>query len=271
MGDALALNTLWLVVATILVYGMQNGFLLLEGGHVRSKNSINVAQKNLVDWMLTTILFLSCGFWIMFGIAAPLSSSAQVDPIHFLFQLAFSATAASIVSGGVAERITFRGYLALVVLTSGLLYPVLGRMVWGNFYNSDVWAGLASFGFQDFAGSTVVHALGAWVALGAILAIGPRSDRFNDDGTPRTLTGFNTVISLSGALLLIFGWLGFNAGLISVSSEELQFVLMNTLICGAFGSLAGMLLGMWFDKGIANPDRLKTALIGGLVLSLIHI
>lgn len=267
MGDANALNTLWLVVATILVYGMQNGFLLLEGGHVRSKNSINVAQKNLVDWMVTTILFLSFGFWIMFGVSAPLTSSSHVDPINFLFQLALSATAASIVSGGVAERITFRGYLTIVVLTSGLFYPLLGRLVWGDLHNSDVWAGLAAIGFKDFAGATVVHALGAWVALGAILAIGPRRDRFLEDGTPRALSGFNTVISLSGALLLIFGWLGFNAGLVPANDVAMQFVLMNTLVCGAFGSLAGMLLGIWLDNGIANPDRLKTALIGGLVAS----
>ena len=262
-----SINTLWVVVATVLVFGMQNGFLLLEGGHVRAKNSINVAQKNLIDWMVTTILFLSFGFWLMFGITPPGQGSDAVQPVHFLFQLAFASTAASIISGGVAERITFRGYMILVILTSGFLYPLTGRLVWGNLFDNDVSAYLNSIGFVDFAGSTVIHALGAGVALGAILAIGARSSRFLEDGSPRDMPSFNTVISLSGSLLLIFGWLGFNAGTLSIDSMQMQYVLMNTLLCGAFGSISGCILGMHFDGGKANPNRLKTALIGGLVAS----
>ncbi len=246
---------------------MQNGFLLLEGGHVRAKNSINVAQKNLIDWMVTTILFLSFGFWLMFGITPPGQGSDSVQPVYFLFQLAFAATAASIVSGGVAERITFRGYLILVILTSGFLYPLTGRLVWGDYFNPDVSTYLGSIGFIDFAGSTVVHVLGAGVALGAILVIGARRNRYYDDGKPREIPSFNTVISLSGTVLLIFGWLGFNAGMVSIDSLQMQFVLMNTLVCGAFGSIAGCIIGMKLDNGNAHPNRLKTALIGGLVAS----
>ena len=265
MSELNSVNTLWVVFATILVFGMQNGFLLLEGGHVRAKNSINVAQKNLVDWMITTMLFLTFGFTLMYGVGVPLTGGSYPQPTDFLFQLAFSATAATIVSGGVAERLTFKGYLILVALTSGLVYPLLGRLVWGDVFNSDNWAGLSSIGFIDFAGATVVHSLGAWVALGAILAIGPRRGRFNADGTPRIIPSSNTVLSLSGALLLVFGWLGFNAGMIPVESNLLQTVLLFTLVGAAFGSLTGMVYGLWRDKGVANPDRLKTALIGGLV------
>ena len=115
MSELNSVNTLWVVFATILVFGMQNGFLLLEGGHVRAKNSINVAQKNLVDWMITTILFLTFGFTLMYGVGVPLTGGSYPQPTDFLFQLAFSATAATIVSGGVAERLTFKGYLILVL------------------------------------------------------------------------------------------------------------------------------------------------------------
>jgi len=265
MSEINSVNTLWVVFATILVFGMQNGFLLLEGGHVRAKNSINVAQKNLVDWMITTVLFLTFGFTLMYSVGVPLKGGSYPQPTDFLFQLAFSATAATIVSGGVAERLTFKGYVLLVALTSGLFYPLIGRLVWGDLFNSDAWAGLSSMGFIDFAGATVVHSLGGWVALGAILAIGPRRGRFSEDGTPQIITSSNTVLSLSGALLLIFGWLGFNAGMIPIESDLLQTVLLFTLIGAAFGALTGLIYGLWRDEGIANPDRIKTALIGGLV------
>ncbi len=264
------IDTIWLTIATFLVLLMQAGFLLLEGGRVRSKNSINVAQKNASDLAVSWVCFMSFGFLLMFGAYAPMTEVRQAidqspSPMEFLYQLAFCATAASIISGAVAERITFRAYLALTVVVSGLIYPIVGRMVWGDMFNYEVTAWLHERGFRDFAGSTVVHGTGAWVGLTALLILGPRTGRFDENGKPTSMQGHSSVLSLAGILLLLFCWLGFNGGSISPSNPLLQRVLLNTLTAAAFGSLAGMFLGAWIDKGVFNPTRICNGIIGGLV------
>ncbi len=265
-----SIDTLWLAIATFLVLMMQIGFLLLEGGRVRSKNSVNVAQKNATDLAVSWICFMGFGFFIMFGISAPLTDVQQITvasptPLEFMYQLAFCATAASIISGAVAERITFISYLALTVVISGLVYPLVGRMVWGDAFNTENIAWLADLGFIDFAGSTVVHGVGATAGLVGILMLGPRTGRFNDKGEPQTLAAFNSVIALAGTLILLFCWMGFNGGSISPSSPIFQLVLVNTLTAAAFGSIAGLLVGVWLDRGKFNPGRIINGVIGGLV------
>ncbi len=264
------LDTLWLTLATFLVLLMQAGFLLLEGGRVRSKNSINVAQKNASDLAVSWACFTAFGFFIMFGAFAPLTDARQAidqtpSPMQFIYQLAFCAAAASIISGAVAERMSFRAYLALTVAVSGFIYPFVGRLIWGDMFNSQVTSWLYDHGFRDFAGSTVVHGVGGWAGLTAIIMLGARTGRFDKSGKPNALPSHNSVLSLVGVLLLLFCWLGFNGGNLSPSDPFLQRVLLNTLTAAAFGSLFGMAVGAWLDKGIFNPSRICNGLLGSLV------
>ncbi len=262
-----SVDTLWLLLASFLVLTMQGGFLLLEGGRVRSKNSINVAQKNVSDLMVAWVGFFLFGFYLMYGVAMPISGSSSPSSLEFLFNLGFCATAASIVSGGVAERFRFVPYLVLAFLIGGLLYPITGRLVWGDKYIDAPFTFLADIGFVDFAGATVVHSLGAWAALVAILMIGPRIDRFDSKGKPKTLSSHSSIMSLQGALLLAFGWIGFNAGAISVSDPLMAEIVVNTFSAAAFGAAGGAAIGAYMDGGVFNPARTINGLLGGLVTS----
>ena len=268
------IGTLWLIVATVLVLSMQAGFLMLEGGRVRAKNSINVAQKNVTDLVLAWVAFISLGSWIMFGLSASnimdadtimANATHTLSPLHLIYQLAFCSTAATIVSGAVAERFSFRAYMVLTIVVAGLIYPLVGRLVWGDIYNTGARAWLAELGFIDFAGSTVVHSLGAWVGFVAILMIGPRTGRFDEHGNPRNMPAYNAVIALFGVFILLFGWLGFNGGSVPPSDPLLSAVLFATLTAGAFGGCLGMGIGAWLDNGAFNPSRVTSGILGGLV------
>ncbi len=262
----IAVDTVWLTTATFLVLLMQAGFLLLEGGRVRAKNSINVAQKNLSDLVISWAGFFVIGFYIMFGTGVPAATSnAPPGALQFLYQLGFCATAASIVSGAVAERMTYRAYLVMAAVISILVYPLVGRAVWGNTFLAERTAWLADIGFVDFAGSTVVHGVGAWAGLVAIYLIGPRIGRFDDNGNPVSMPAHNTVISMVGVLILLFGWLGFNGGSTSPGDPLLSTILLNTMTAACFGALAGMAVGARLDYGIFNPSRICNGLLGGLV------
>lgn len=260
-------DSLWLLLASFLVLLMQVGFLLLEGGRVRSKNSINVAQKNVSDLMVAWVCFFLFGFAIMYSIPMPMGGENNPSPLHFLFQLGFCATAASIVSGGVAERMRFVPYLVIAAVMGALLYPLVGRMVWGNTYVESPFTFLADMGFVDFAGATVVHALGGWAALIAIIMIGPRTDRFDANGKALPMPSSNSIMSLQGALLLCFGWIGFNAGTVSVADPKLAEIVTNTFSTAAFGAAGGALLGALLDRGVFNPARTINGMLGGLVTS----
>jgi len=265
-----SLDSLWLTLSTFLVLLMQVGFLLLEGGRVRSKNSINVAQKNAADLAVSWVCFMSFGFLLMFGANPPLTDASQAiykspSPMEFIYQLAFCAAAASIISGAVAERMSFKAYLLLTVAVSGFIYPLVGRMIWGDTFNLEVTSWLYENGFKDFAGSTVVHGVGGWAGLIAIIMLGARHGRFDENGNPNALPSNSSVLALTGVLLLLFCWIGFNGGSISPSDPKLQRTLLNTLTGAAAGGLCSMLLGAWLDKGIFNPSRICTGLIGSLV------
>ena len=266
-------DTLWLIVAILLVLAMQAGFLMLEGGRVRAKNSINVAQKNITDLIVAWTVFFVGGSVLMFG--TPISALVQsatnattettFTPLHFILQVAYCSTAATIVSGAVAERISFRAYLVVTAVITGFIYPIVGRFVWGSTYNPEVTAYLDDIGFVDFAGSTVIHGVGAWVGLVAIMMIGPRLGRFDENGEPQTMPAYNAVIALFGLIILMLGWMGFNGGSVSTSDPRLQLILFNTLASAVFGALAGIILGLALDKGVFNPTRVACGLLGGLV------
>ncbi|MEZ5710917.1 MAG: ammonium transporter [Blastomonas sp.] len=271
-----SLDHLWLVLAAILVFLMQIGFLFLEAGMVRAKNSINVAMKNLVDFVVTTLSYAAVGFAIMFGASALggfigwdaglalLRDDNLSVATFFLFQVMFCGTASTIVSGAVAERMRFSAYLGLTVLVSALIYPIVGHWAWGSLLTQSGTGWLEGFGFIDFAGSSVVHLTGGAAALATIIVIGPRIGRFAEDGAATRIQGYSPILTMAGVLLLWIGWLGFNAGGTMAGSADFGRALINTLLAGAAGSAAAMLAGRHID-GYFMLDRATNGLIGGLV------
>jgi ammonium transporter, Amt family len=264
----------WIVIAAGLVLLMQIGFLLLEAGAARSKHSINVALKNTVDFMIAAAMFWVVGYGLMFGaslsglIGEPaLLGPPTTDPktlAFFLFQMMFVSTAATIVSGAVAERMSFSGYLILTAAISVIVYPVFGHWAWGNALIEQNASWLAKMGFIDFAGSTVVHSIGGWVALAGLIILGARRGRFGADGSPRPMPGHSVILSSAGALILFVGWIGFNAGSTLSASPDIAKIAVNTILAGAVGSLAAMAIGRLLD-GHWGAGRSLNGLLGGLV------
>ena len=262
------LDQLWLLFSTALVLLMQGGFLLLEAGMTRTKNYINVAVKNLADLGLAVLLFWLIGYGLMFGTDAGgvigLSSFAidltTVDPAtatFFLFQVVFAGTTVTIISGAVAERTAFTGYLG-IVLVMAVVYPIYGHWVWGD----GGW--LAARGFADFAGSTVVHSMGGWAALAAAIVIGPRRGRFNEDGAANPIRPSNLPLAMTGVLVLWFGWIGFNGGSVLAFDSSVPAVVAVTVIGGAAGLVAS-LFGAWFRHGYPVPTAPLNGALAGLV------
>ncbi|TCS38193.1 ammonium transporter [Reinekea marinisedimentorum] len=262
----------WLLVSAFLVFVMQAGFLCLETGRVRSKNNINVAAKNLADFILSILCFWLFGFAIMFGDSffgifghqgfffdgngAPWNIS------FFVFQVMFCGTATTLMSGAVAERMSFIGYLLCALVLSGLIYPVTGHWAWSGVYNSDNPGWLEQLGFVDFAGSMVVHGVGGWIALITVIIIGPRLGRF-DKGVTIT-QGSNLTISALGTMLLWFGWFGFNGGSTLVLNAQVPVVILNTCLAAAWGGLAAVAIGYYRQRYIDVPN-LMNGVIAGLV------
>ncbi len=267
------IDHVWTMVAAALVLFMQCGFLLLEAGLVRSKNSINVAQKNLTDFLIAACGFWLLGFALMFGpsLGGWVGSGGFVfDGLpdwsftFFVFQMVFCGTAATIMSGSVAERMTFAGYLWGACLCALLIYPVFGHWAWGNLLIADNPAWLADLGFIDFAGSTVVHSIGAWVGLAGIVVLGPRLGRFDADGRPQPIHGHSPVLATSGAMILLVGWIGFNGGSTTAGTPAFAHIVANTILSGAFGGLVAMLIGRYFD-GLFRPMWPINGMLAGLV------
>ena len=266
------LDVTWIISCATLVLLMQCGFCLLESGLVRSKNSINVAMKNIVDFCLASLIYWLVGFGLMFGV----DQNGTFGLSHFMmtgvednwllaffvFQLVFCGTATTIVSGAVAERTHFRGYLLCSALISGVVYPVFGHWVWGGVIPGTGQGWLAEMGFIDFAGSSVVHAVGGWTALAAVLVIGPRIGRF-EDGNHR-IRGHNYPLAACGTLLLWFGWFGFNGGSTLGLSEELPLIVLNTCLAAAAGAVTAMIVS-WRYEGVPDVGLSINGLIAGLV------
>ncbi|MBP7063577.1 ammonium transporter [Ferrovibrio sp.] len=242
------IDLVWLLVATCMIFVMQAGFCCLESGFVRAKNSINVALKNLVDFCIASLLFWLFGFALMFGISQNgwIGASAWMFDARgetsigafLLFQLMFCGTAATIVSGAVAERVAFSSYVVITIIISGLIYPVFGHWAWnsGQLGGESGW--LAALGFIDFAGSTVVHSVGGWVSLAAVVVIGPRMGRFKKGVA--MIRGHDLTMSTLGVMLLWFGWFGFNGGSTLAMSADVPSVLINTTLGGCAGGIAGL-------------------------------
>lgn len=267
-----SIDLLWMLVCTGQVLLMQAGFCLLESGMARSKNSINVAVKNLIDFCVSAFAYWSVGFGLMFGVSyggwwgtthfAVDTSIGRDLTAFFLYQVVFCGTATTIISGAVAERIRFRGYLMISVFVSAIAYPVFGHWAWGGVFDAHGSGWLAELGFIDFAGSTVVHSVGAWVALSAILVIGPRIGRFGSRN--RKIQPSSLPMVVMGVIVLWFGWLGFNGGSGLGLNDQVPRVLVNTVLAAAAAGLTALLIAEWTLK---TPDVMVVGngVVAGLV------
>ncbi|OYP30325.1 ammonium transporter [Rhodopirellula sp. MGV] len=265
------LDLVWVLICTGQVLMMQAGFCLLESGFSRAKNSINVAAKNLADVCVAMLCFWLVGFGLMFGSShAGLFGTSEFCfeatnsklTCFFLFQAAFCGTATTIISGAVAERMRFRAYLFISVFVSAIVYPVCGHWAWGGIFSGQAIGWLAERGFVDFAGSTMVHSVGAWTSLAAVLVIGPRLGRFSKKRGP--IRGSSLPSAVLGAVLLWFGWLGFNGGSVLGLSEGVPAILLNTCLAAASGGCLPLLLSIFFGKTFELSDSIN-GVIAGLV------
>ena len=259
----------WVALCAALVFTMQAGFALLEGGSARAKNTINVIMKNYVDFCVGVLAFWAVGFGLMFGsnytgwlgldhFVPELSNTRNA--VFFLFQSMFAATAATIVSGAVAERMRFTPYVIGTVIITSLIYPVYGSWVWGSFYTGSGW--LQTLGFIDFAGSTVVHAIGGWCALAAIIVLGPRLGRFGRDGSVRPIAGHNLTLVGLGVFLLWFGWFGFNSGSALGANEDAVIAFANTNLASASAMITWIFLERFHNRKMSALGACVGAIVG---------
>ena len=267
----LSLDSVWVVMGGILVFFMQAGFALVESGSVRSKNTVNVLMKNYMDACLGGLVFWLLGFGLMFGVNA----SGWIGTSHFapsvmddwhwnllFFQMMFAATATTIASGAMAERIHFVAYVVSAAVVSGLIYPIFGSWAWGSLFDGQGW--LKALGFIDFAGSTVVHSIGGWVALAGIIVLGPRLGRFGRNGQSHHLAGHNLPLVALGGFVLWFAWFGFNAASTVNASVSIGRIALNTHLAACSGAVAYMLYALIRGKAILLKTTINASL-GGLV------
>lgn len=262
-------NIAWIIWGGVLVFFMQAGFALLESGSVRAKNAVNVMMKNYTDMCIGGLAFYLVGFGLMMGT----NDSGFVGTDHFMpvelsnldwalmfFQMMFAATAVTIASGAMAERVSFIGYAVAACLICLLIYPVFASWVWGGYFGGTGW--LTELGFIDFAGSTVVHSIGGWLALAGILVIGPRLGRFAPDGTPRLIAGHNMTLLALGGFILWFGWFGFNAGSTLSITGNIGLIAVNTFVAAVSAVVSYMIISRVLDKAILLSDSVNASLIG---------
>jgi len=281
-----ALDSIWVMVAAFLVFFMNAGFAMVETGFCRRKNAVNVLAKNLIVFGLATVAFWAIGFALMFGDGLPFigtngfflsgldnspatgkeysgifsSLSWATVPLEakFFFQLVFAATAATIVSGAVAERIKFLAFLIFSLLLVGISYPITGKWIWGGGW-------LASLGFWDFAGCAVVHSVGGWAALVGAAILGPRLGRYGNKGESHAIPGHNMGFATLGCLILWLGWFGFNPGsTMNADGRLIAHIAMTTNMAGATGGIAATFTA-WFYLGKPDLSMIVNGILAGLV------
>lgn len=268
-----AVDTVWVLLAAILIFMMQLGFASVEAGFTRSKNTANILMKNLLDFCFGSLLFWLFGFRLMFGadafaglLANPFEPGAAIpdnipQTAFLIFQTMFCATTATIVSGAMAERTQFRAYLVYCIFISAIIYPLAGHWTWGGGW-------LSELGFHDFAGSAVVHSAGGWLALVGAALVGPRIGKYRD-GKPRPILGHNLTIATIGVFVLWIGWFGFNPGsTVGIATPDLQekasLVFMNTNISAATGALTALAVA-WIRYGKPSLSLSLNGVLAGLV------
>jgi len=284
----IAVDTVWVLVAAFLVFFMNIGFGMLETGLCRSKNAVNILSKNVIVFCVTTIFFWLAGFGIMFGdgnsfigttgwlLLGPDNSPATGDAYHgifsslnwtgvplfakFLFQLVFAGTAATIVSGAVAERIKYFSFFVFSAAMAIFIYPVVGHWIWGG-----GWLSSMDTPFLDFAGSTVVHSVGGWAALVGAALLGPRIGKYTKDGRVNAIPGHHMGMATLGMFILWFGWFGFNPGsTMGADPEAISRIAVNTCMAGAVGGVAAT-FASYLALGKPDLSMCLNGVLAGLV------
>ncbi len=289
-------DVLWVGLSAILCFFMQSGFLLIESGLTRSKNSINITVKTLTIIAISFICFWVIGFAFIFGVSINgwigsdyFFFSTWIDyvlgedgekifyskkvkslaeggslTIFFIFQSILCSITALIASGAITERVHYRIYIFITLIISCILYPIFGHWAWGDSLGRGINGWLNELGFVDFAGATVVHSMGGWCALALMIIVGARIDRFTKDGRSKEIIGGNLPLAGVGLLILWFGWFGFNGGASFELNNHVPSILLRTMISGAFGMISALALG-WLVYKIPNPKFLIMGSISGLV------
>jgi len=289
MDPKVALDTIWVLITAMLVFFMNLGFACVETGFCRSKNAVNILSKNFIVFAISTIGFWILGFGLMFGNGTPFfgaeglwilggadNSPATADAYKgayaslnwtgvpllakFFFQLVFAGTAATIVSGAVAERIKYFSFIVFSLVLTAVIYPIIGHWIWGGGW-------LASKGFLDFAGSTQVHSIGGWAALAGILVLGPRIGKYNKDGSANAIPGHNLSLALIGCFVLWLGWFGFNPGsTMAADVDAISRICITTNTAAAFAMVASTITAVLL---MGKPDLGMT--INGCLAGLVAI
>ncbi len=277
LNAAFLANNLWLLIATILVIFMNAGFAMVEAGMCRSKNAVNILAKNLFVFALAVTSYWVIGYklmygdsvaggWLYFGglffdptvTADMVTDGALVPTVDFLFQSAFAGTAATIVSGLVAERVKFGEFVVFAIVLTAFIYPIAGSWQWNGGW-------LSELGFIDFAGSSIVHSVGAWAGLVGAMLLGPRIGKYSD-GKPQAMPGHNMAIATLGALVLWIGWYGFNPGSQLAMDEWVPYVAVTTTLAAAAGAIGATIVSTLTS---GKPDL--TMIINGILAGLVSI
>ena len=270
-----AIDVVWTLVAACLVFFMQAGFGMVEAGFTRAKNAVNIMMKNFIDMSVGSLAFFFIGFTLMFshsnGYIGDLDLMMLGETkgndwgfVFFFFQTVFAATAATIVSGAVAGRTKFTAYIIASIVICGFIYPVFGAGAWGALLDGDGW--LEGKGFYDFAGSTVVHSVGGWLALAGAIVVGPRIGKYGPDGKPRAIMGHNIPFASICVLILWLGWFGFNAGSTTTAGSNTGLICVTTCLAAAAGTLSAMFISWIVGK---KPDASMT--VNGTLAGLVSI
>jgi ammonium transporter, Amt family len=268
------LDTAWVLIAAMLVFFMQPGFALVEAGFTRSKNTANILMKNFVDYLFGTVLFWFIGFGLMHGVGNGFIGELHLFDFSFypdsnvpkectlIFQTVFCATAATIVSGAMAERTKFSMYVIFSIAVSILIYPVEGHWIWGGGW-------LSELGFHDFAGSTVVHSCGGFIGLAGAMLLGPRIGKYTKNGKSVAIPGHNLTYGVLGVFILWFGWFGFNPGS-QLGAEGIEnaraisHVMCTTNMAAATAGLSALFL-TWIVYGKPSLSLVCNGILAGLV------
>jgi Amt family ammonium transporter len=270
------LNIVWTCIAAFLVFFMQAGFAMVEAGFTRAKNAVNILMKNLMDFSIGTVAFFLVGFGLMFGASngwfgsslfalAGTESNTDWNWTFLIFQTVFAATAATIVSGAMAERTKFTSYLIYSFFITLLIYPIFGKWAWGSLLLGAPGAGwLEGKGFLDFAGSTVVHSVGGWLALAGAIVLGPRIGKYGPGGKPNAIMGHNIPIAALGVFILWFGWFGFNPGSTTTGDGSIGYIAVTTNLSAAAGAIVAMVVS-WFIFKKPDASMALNGALAGLV------
>ena len=268
------LNIVWTVIAAFLVFFMQAGFAMVEAGFTRAKNAGNIIMKNLMDFSIGSLMWYIVGFGLMFGAGGNLLfggshflasdfSASELNWAFWLFQCVFAGTAATIVSGAMAGRTRFRGYLAYSAVICALIYPISGHWAWGSLFGiGEGW--LERLSFIDFAGSTVVHSVGGWLALAGAIVLGPRTGKYDGEGHSRAIPGHNIPLAALGVFILWFGWFGFNPGSTTTGDVSIGYIAMTTNLAAAAGAIGAMITA-WIRFKKPDVSMALNGVLAGLV------